>query len=79
MVFTSNLPAISSIVAHNQLAYSITIRAPSSPSGTRKNHLPPLYPELKATSILPGSASSSSSPAVAKWIQFAKETLRPAG
>ena len=79
VVFTSNLPAISSIVAHNQLAYSITIRGSLSFWDPEKITCRPLYPELKATSILAWKRKQPFSPAVSKWIQFAKETLRPAG
>lgn len=75
VLFTSNLPSVSSIMAHHKLAYSLTIRGSVSFWDPAKIACRPLSPKLTATSVLAWKRKQPFGPAAAKFIQFAKEAL----
>lgn len=76
VLFTSNLPAASSVMASRQLAYSINIRGSLSFYDERKVVCRPLRPRLTATSVLAWRRKQPFGVAAAKFIEHAGAALR---
>ena len=76
VLFTSNLPAASSVMASRQLAYSINIRGSLSFYDERKVVCRPLRPRLTATSVLAWRRKQPFGVAAAKFIEHAGTALR---
>lgn len=75
VLFTSNLPSNSSIMAHHKLAYSIVIKGSISFWDKEKIAYRPLYPELLATSVIAWKRRQPFARAAEKFIEHCKATL----
>lgn len=73
--FTANLPSVSSIMAHNKLAYGLLIQGSISFWDKNKITYRPLWPELTATTVLAWKRKQPFGLAAEKFIEFLKETL----
>ena len=73
--FTANLPSISSIMAHNKLAYGLLIQGSISFWDKDKITCRPLWPELTSTTVLLWKRKQPFGLAAEKFIEFLKETL----
>ena len=76
VLFTANLPSNSSIMAHHQLAYSISTRGSLSFWNPAAITYRPLSPELTATSVLAWKRKQPFGLAAEKFLQYAEEALR---
>ena len=75
VLFTSNLPSISTIMVHNKLAYSIIIEGSISFWDKDKITYRPLDPELTATSVLAWKRQQPFGLAATKFIEYCKDTI----
>lgn len=75
VLFTSNLPSNSSIMAHHKLAYSIVIKGSVSFWDKEKIVYRPLFPELLATSVIAWKRRQPFALAAEKFIEHCKATL----
>ena len=75
VLFTSNLPSGSNIMAHNRLACSLIIKGSISFWDERKIAYRPLSPELKASSALAWKRQQPFSLAATKFIEHMKAEL----
>ena len=75
ILFTSNLSSTSTIMTHNRLAYSIIIRGSISFWDKEKITYRPLYPALKATSVLAWKRQPFGMAAI-KFIDFMCDALK---
>ena len=75
ILFTSNLPANSSIMVYHKLAYSIIIKGSISLWDQKKITYRPLYPELTASSVLAWKRQQPFGLAVSKFIEHIKENF----
>lgn len=76
VLFTANLPSTSAVMVHNRLACAIVIRGSISFWDKEKVVCRPLSPGLTATSVLAWKRKQPFSPAVSKFIEYAKEQLK---
>ena len=76
ILFTSNLPSNSSVMVHHKLAYSLVILGSLSFWDPNKITYRPLYPEVRATSVLAWKRKQPFGLAAEKFIAYAKETLQ---
>ena len=76
ILFTSNLPSNSSVMVHHKLAYSLVILGSLSFWDPKKITYRPLYPEVRATSVLAWKRKQPFGLAAEKFIAYAKETLQ---
>lgn len=76
ILFTSNLSSTSTIMTHNRLAYSIIIRGSISFWDKEKITYRPLYPALKATSVLAWKRQQPFGMAAIKFIDFMCDALK---
>lgn len=76
VMFTSNLPSNSSIMAYSKLAYSIVILGSLAFWDQSKVTYRPLYPELKASSVLAWKRRQPFGLAASKFIEHLKDTFR---
>ncbi|HIX29697.1 MAG TPA: LysR family transcriptional regulator [Candidatus Blautia stercoravium] len=72
VLFTSNLPANSSIMVYHKLAYAIIIRGSTSLWDQEKIIYRPLYPELSASSVLAWRRQQPFGLAASKFIEHIK-------
>ena len=77
VLFTSNLPSLSSVMAHNRLACSVTLAGSVSFWDPHKITTRPLSPPLLATSVLAWRRQQPYGLAAEKFIQFIRRTLQP--
>lgn len=77
VAFTANLTANISALVYHKLAYAVAIRGSNSFWDPQKIVCRPLQPPLTATSVLAWKRMQPFGLAAAKFIQYAKETLRP--
>ena len=75
VLFTSNLPSNSAVMAHNRLACAIAIQGSISFWDREKIVCRPLSPELSANSVLAWKRQQPFGLAAARFIEFLKETL----
>lgn len=75
ILFTSNLPAISSIMVHHKLAYAITIQGSTAFWDSEKITCRPLEPDLTASSVLAWKRQLPFGLAATKFIQYCREAL----
>lgn len=75
ILFTSNLPANSSIMVYHKLAYSIIIKGSISLWDQEKVTYRPLYPELTASSVLAWKRQQPFGLAASKFIEHIKENF----
>lgn len=75
ILFTSNLPSNSSIMAHHKLAYSIVIKGSISFWDKEKIVYRPLAPELFATSVIAWKRRQPFALAAEKFIEHCKAML----
>lgn len=75
VLFTSNLPSNSSIMAHHKLAYSLVIKGSISFWNQEKVTYRPLYPDLSATSVIAWKYRQPFALAAEKFIEHCKSKL----
>lgn len=75
VLFTSNLPASSSVMVHNRLAYAIIIGGSISLLDQSKLTFRPLFPELTASSVLAWKRQQPFGLAAKKFIEHIKNSL----
>ena len=78
VLFTSNLPSNSSIMAHHKLAYSIVIKGSISFWDQKKITYRPLSPDLTATSVIAWKHRQPFALAAEKFIEHCKSRLTTA-
>lgn len=78
VLFTSNLPSNSSIMAHHKLAYSIVIKGSVSFWDQKKITYRPLSPDLTATSVIAWKHRQPFALAAEKFIEHCKSRLTTA-
>lgn len=72
ILFTSNLPSNSSVMVHNQLAYSMIIKGSAAFWDKEKVTYRPLSPELYATSVIAWKRQQPFGVAAEKFIEYVK-------
>ena len=75
VLFTSNLPSNSSIMVHHKLAYAIVIKGSIAFWDKEKITYRPLFPELKATSVIAWKRKQPFALAAEKFIEYCKSAL----
>ena len=76
VLFTSNLPANSSVMVHSQLAYGVSVLGSTAFWDPEKITYRPLSPELTATSVLAWKRGQPFGLAAEKFIQHARSFLQ---
>lgn len=72
ILFTSNLPSNSSVMVHNQLAYSLIIKGSAAFWDEEKVTYRPLSPKLYATSVIAWKRQQPFGVAAEKFIEYIK-------
>lgn len=75
VLFTSNLPSNSAVMAHNKLAYALIVEGSIRFWDKQKVVYRPLYPELTATSALAWKRQQPFGLAATKFIEYARSLL----